>query len=298
MKSTIRCGAAVLAAWAVSSEIAKADEQLLGYVRGAETIPKGGWEIYQFVTWRGDKGVGTYNAVDTVTEVEYGVTDRFNAAFALKTLSIDTSGLVIDAYIPGPEHYALKPSGVELEAKYNFMKPAVAPVGLSMTFGFDYGWRDPHSGRDKNTFSTEVGLQLQKYFMEGQLIAAANAVMEATYADRAPIANLPAGFEWPTDPEMEIEFTGGAGLSYRFAPGWFLGAEGVFQTEFETEVGQERWSFFAGPTLHYANKDWWATLTWFPQVVGGGETYPGQPDHLHLIEKTEQEARLKIGLNF
>ncbi|MBI1366509.1 MAG: hypothetical protein GC153_11220 [Alphaproteobacteria bacterium] len=290
---------AAAAAAAFSPAAASADEQVFGYVRGVETIPQGGWEFYQIATWRGGKGAGTYNAVDTTTEIEYGVTDRFNASFALKTLSIDTEGLVIDGYLPGPEHYVLKPSGIEAEAKYNFVKPAVAPVGLSMTFSFDYAWLDPHSGRDKNTFSTEVGLQLQKYFLEGQLIAAANAALEATYADRAPIASLPAGFDWPTDPEMEIEVTAGAGFSYRFAPGWFLGAEGVFQTEFETEIGQERWSIFVGPSLHYAAKKWWATLTWFPQARGGGEeAYPGQTDRLHLVEKTKQEARLKVGLNF
>ena len=112
------------------------------------------------------------------------------------------------------------------------------------------------------------------------------------------IANLPPEFDWPTDPEMEIELKGGLGFSYRFARGWFIGGEALYETEFETEVGQERWSIFAGPSLHYGSKSWWATLTWFPQVTGGGEAFDGQPDNLHLIEKTKQEFRLKVGLNF
>jgi len=290
---------AVGAAMAIAAaQTAYADEQLLGYVRGAETIPEGGWEIYQFVTWRTGKGGGSYDAVDTRTEVEYGVTDRFNAAFAVSTLSIDTSGLTIDGYLPGPNHYTLNPSGVEAEVKYNFIQPGLAPVGLSMTYALDYAWRDPHSGQDKDTISGELGIQLQSYFLEGQLVAMANAGLETTYADRGEIANLPPGFDWPTDPEMEIELKGGLGLVYRFAPGWFAGVETLYETEYETEVGQERWSLFLGPSLHYASQRWWATLTWFPQVAGGGESYPGQPDNLHLIEKTEHEARLKIGLNF
>jgi hypothetical protein len=35
-----------------------------------------------------------------------------------------------------------------------------------------------------------------------------------------------------------------------------------------------------------------------PQLVGGGNPYPGQTYNQHLIEKTQQEIRLKIGLNF
>jgi hypothetical protein len=36
-----------------------------------------------------------------------------------------------------------------------------------------------------------------------------------------------------------------------------------------------------------------------PQVAGGGLTYPEQTNtNLHLIEKTAQEVRLKIGINF
>jgi hypothetical protein len=277
---------------------AQADENLFGYVKGAETLPQGGWEFYQWATVRSDKGKGDYLAVDTLTELEYGVTDSFNAALGIKTLSIDTSGLLIDAYLPGPKNYVLKPAGAEIELKYNFMKPAIDPIGLSTTFAFDYGSLDPHSGQDKLTLSAEFGLQLQKYFLEGQVVAVGNVGLESTYADRTDIANLPPGFEWPTDPEMEIEFTTGGGVTYRFAPNWYLGAELQYQTEFETEVGQERWSLFMGPTLHYAAHGWWTTLTWFPQIVGGGETYPGQPSGLHLIEKTRNEFRAKLGINF
>ena len=123
--------------------------------------------------------------------------------------------------------------------------------------------------------------------------------MSSTYADRSFIPNLPAGFDWPTDPEMEIEVTLGTGLTYRFMPSWFFGVETQYQTEFETVVGQERWSLFLGPSLHYGGQRWWATLTYFPQLVGGKEKYAGQINqHLHLIEKTKREVRFKLGVNF
>jgi hypothetical protein len=98
---------------------------------------------------------------------------------------------------------------------------------------------------------------------------------------------------------MELEIGAGTGLSYRFAPNWFAGIEALYVQENETEVGLERWSFQAGPNIHYGSAKWWATLTWLPQIQGGGETYPGQADDdLHLVEKTKYETRLKFGINF
>jgi len=184
-----------------------------------------------------------------------------------------------------------------IPGKYNFLSPALDDFGLSVITGLDYLVLDPHSGRDKDTISIDLELALQKYFMEGQLIWAANFGTEATRATRKKIDNLPDDFEWPTEMEVEIEFWAGTGLSYRFAPNWFFGVETLYETEYETEVAMERSSVFAGPSLHYGGEKYWATLTWFDQIRGGGETYEGQPSGLHLIEKTEQEVRLKIGIN-
>ena len=54
---------------------AHGDENMFGYVYGSETLPKGGLELYQWVTRRDDKGQGTYRAYDFNTELEYGFTD-------------------------------------------------------------------------------------------------------------------------------------------------------------------------------------------------------------------------------
>jgi opacity protein-like surface antigen len=294
---------------------AQADEHLLGYVAGAETLPQGASDAYFFVTRRWDKGQGDYTAYDTDVEYEYGVTNRLTATVALKGQSIDASGLVIDGYLPGAENYGTKPSGVEAKLKYNFLSAAKDPVGLSGTFSLKQNWLDPHSGKDKDTTKADFALQLQKLLLDDQLTLIANTGIEATYAKRAPLdaatqasadasmqaltGDPAASFEWPTEPEMEIEFRLGAGASYRFAPSWSVGVETLYQTEFETEVGQERWSWFAGPSIHYGGKQWWATLTWFEQIAGGKEQYINQADSdLHLIEKTEHELRFKLGYNF
>lgn len=278
---------------------ASADENLFGYVKGAEPVPRGALELYQAITQRDDKGLGNYRARDFATELEYGWTDKLAVAVELRAMSIDTSGLTIDGYLPKDNEFDLRWSGIEAYLKYNFLSPAKDDFGLSLYTSFLYGSVDPHSGQDKKTYTFEEKLLLQKYFLDGQMIWVGNVGLEATRAERKPIADLPAGFDWPTEPEMEIAVNLGSGLTYRFAPSWFAGVEAFYEQENETEVGLERWSVQAGPVLHYGSQNWWATLTWFKQLRGGGESYPDQPDDdLHLIEKTEYETRLKVGINF
>jgi hypothetical protein len=147
------------------------------------------------------------------------------------------------------------------------------------------------------------------------MIWAGNLGLESVYADRDKIKNLPVNdatgepLEWPTDPEMEIEFNASTGISYRFAPNWYAGLEALYDREHETNVGTERWSWQVGPTLHYGAKTWWSTLTYLRQIAGGGQkieaasfngrTFPGQDDDgLHLVEKTKNELRLKVGYDF
>ncbi|MBC7699874.1 DUF6662 family protein [Aquabacterium sp.] len=278
---------------------ANADENLFGYVRGSEVLPKGAGEFYQWFTQRSDKGSGMYRAIDSKTEIEFGVTDRFQISAELNAMSLKTSGLVIDGYLPADKKFGLRLQSVELAVKYNFLSPAKDDFGLSGSASFEYGVLDVHSGQKKTEYELETQVLAQKYFMEGQIVWVGNVGVRAAYEQRKAIANLPQNFDWPTDPEMEISTKIGTGLSYRFMPNWYIGAEILHETEFETEVGQERWSLFGGPTLHYGGDKWWSSLTYFQQLRGGGEKYLGQTDTgLHLIEKTKNEIRLKVGYNF
>lgn len=298
----------IIASSALSFGGAHADENLFGYVKGAETLPKGTKEIYVVNTMRNDKGVGTYKAFDTNIEYEYGVTDKFTAAFELKLQSLDTKNLVLDAYIPGDKKTTLKPSGFGISGKYRFLSAAIDPIGLSAIATYEYSGIDKHSGTAKKSHEMLFGIQGQKYFMEGQGVLAVNASVFIGHEHRDPldkilsasqIAALPEGFEWPDVAEMEIEPAFGVGYTYRFAPNWFIGAESVYSVEYETEVDVERWSVFAGPSLHYGGEKFWGTLTWFHQLRGGGgENANNVLPKLHLVEKTKDEIRLKVGYNF
>ena len=299
LKSVCRTLMAAAIVTASLSTPAFADENLLGYVRGAETLPKGAGEIYQFFTERSDKGAGHYRALDTKTEIEYGVTDRFQVSAELNGLSVRTRGLLIDGYIPQDKHSNLQFRGVELSAKYNFLSPAKDDFGLSGIVALEFARLDPHSGQKKREIEFSTELQAQKYFLEGQLVWIGNLGIRAAREKRSAIANLPDGFEWPTSPEDEITTKIGTGLSYRFAPGWYIGGELLREAEYETDVGLERWTLFGGPSLHWAGNKFWATVTAFHQIKGGGEKFDAQNDRsLHLIEKTKNEVRVKLGYNF
>ena len=130
-----------------------ADENLFGYVKGAETLPEHAYEAYTIITNRTDKSVGDYDAWDTKFELEYGATNRFTVAGALIGRSVDVNGLVVDGYLPKDEDTGLQFSGVEVNGKYNFLSPALDDFGLSGYWELEYDTIDAHSGQDKDTLS-------------------------------------------------------------------------------------------------------------------------------------------------
>ena len=91
---------------------------------------------------------------------------------------------------------------------------------------------------------------------------------------------------------------GGAGVSYRFAPNWFIGAEGHWRSEFpKFDLGfHEHTAIFVGPSLHYGAQKWWATASYGYQIYGEGVDEPNNGKT--FAEETRNEFRLKVGLNF
>ena len=65
---------------------------------------------------------------------------------------------------------------------------------------------------------------------------------------------------------------------------------------FSTDRTSEHRVFYAGPSIHYSQKNWWATLTWNYQVYGKGVDEPA--DGQTFAEETRQLFRLKVGFNF
>ena len=130
-------------------------------------------------------------------------------------------------------------------------------------------------------------IDFQKDFLEDRLICALDLGVEWAWGKK------PAE-EYP----REVSFEGAAGVAYRFAPNWYAGVE--IHTRWEYPLFDlynfEHRVFYAGPSIHYSQKNWWATLTWNYQVYGKGVEEPA--DGQTFAEETRQLFRLKVGFNF
>lgn len=99
-----------------------ADEQLFGFVRGAETLPAGRSQIYQFITVRTGKSEGTYIGSDFETEFEHGFTDRFQASVAIENRYIYNRGADGDRdALDDMNRYRF--GGVRASGKYMVLSP-------------------------------------------------------------------------------------------------------------------------------------------------------------------------------
>jgi opacity protein-like surface antigen len=265
---------------------AQADEQLFGFVRGAETLPQGKSEFYQFVTLRTGKSEGTYDGFDFETEVEHGFTDQFQASLSIENRYIYNRGVdgSRDA-LDDTDSYQF--GGVVASGKYRILSPFKDAIGLALRLESGYLWHDEVDGLTEHEFFFAPEIDLQKNFRDDTLITELWLGSELAWGKR-PAEQY----------DHELALQGGAGVSYRFAPNWFIGVEGNIRAEYPLFDFNnfEHAVVYAGPSLHYGTKRWWATLTWAYQVWGDGvgEPHDGQT----FAEETKQVVRVKVGINF
>lgn len=281
-----------------------ADENLLGYTAGAETLPKGAAEAYLWITHRGDKRRGSYAAQTIRAEYEYGFTDRLSGAFYLNghrhdyvcgdagcagPVGVDEEGNPTQE-ITGSLH-KFQFSGVSAEVKKMILSPYKDDLGLALYGEFTYDSVDSITGEKGTGFELEGKVIFQKPYLDGQLQWLSNIEIEAE--------------SWKPEGDGKTEYAVAprfrTGVAYRFAPNWFVGAEGWIDAEV-LNPGDGSWEFdhwdvFGGPSLHYGGKDWWATLTWAPQLAGSDESDDNSTG-LHLADHEKYEVRLKVGYNF
>ena len=261
---------------------ARADENLFGYVTGAETLPQGHYDFYQTTTARTGKDDGSYLAWDSETEIEYGFTDRFQA-----TLGVDQHYFDIEG-VPGlSDQNRYRFGGVSVAAKYRHLSPFKDAVGLAYRVELGFHRYDEVAGIIERETLFAPSLALQKNFLDDTLITVVNAGFGMTW-----------GKQPAEEYDYELALTGGAGISYRFAPGWFAGIEGRYRSEFpRMKLSEHEHSvFFAGPSLHYAAQTWWVTATWSNQIWGHEVDAPVSGKA--YAEESLNEFRLKVGFNF
>jgi opacity protein-like surface antigen len=279
---SLTCGAALLALLGSTVPQAQADEHLFGWVRGAETLPDGHFDAYQFITLRTGKAQGHYRAWDFNTEVEYGVTDQLQLGVAVEQHYFD-----IDQVDELDDQNRYQFGGVELSAKYRVLSPFKDVVGLALRLELSYLAFDDVAGIEQEEFDIQPEIILHKNFFDDTLITHLNIGAKMAFGKK------PA-----EEYDYELTFQGGAGVAYRFAPNWFVGIEGHWRSEFpEADLGfHEHSVIFVGPSLHYGAKNWWATASYGYQVYGEGVDEPVSGKT--YAEEARNEFRLKVGLNF
>lgn len=285
---------------------AHAEEALFGYVYGAETLPKGELEFQSALTHRWDKGMGSFQANELQTELEYGITDRLTAAAYLLFLDVDHQGAFPATAEDGEPLYPDRDGsyfrGVKVQLKYNLLSPYLNKGwGLAVFVEPQYMRRFKVDGAKTRQLELEGGVLVQKNFLDDQLVLAFNSVVAR---ERRVL------LEDNNTVEHEWEFTNSLGASYRVAPRWFLGLEtrhhmDVLKDPEDGRFRKNQYSFFAGPTVHYAAKGWWVTGTYMRQLRGNpayarsiGPVVGGVDDGLHLDENEKNEFRVKLGLDF
>jgi hypothetical protein len=264
----------------------RADEQLFGFVRGAETLPAQRSEIYQFVTLHEGKSEGTYVSTDFETEYEYGFTDRFQASLSVEQHYFYNQGVdgERDA-LDDKNNYRF--GGVEVSAKYRIVSPFKDPLGLAVRLEAGYLINDEVDGLRQHDRYLKPEIDLQKDFLDDRLICDVDFGAEWAWG-KQPAEQYP----------RELALEGAAGIAYRFARNWFAGIE--IHTRWEYPLFDfdnfEHRDFYAGPSIHYSQQNWWVTLTWNYQVYGKGIDEPA--DGQTFAEETRQLFRLKVGFNF
>ena len=280
---------------------AHAGETLLGNSYSAETLPAGGKEISQTLTRRWDKGTGTYTAYDFDTEFEYGWTDRFSTSLYLSGARIKAKNAWPndDQGEPAPYNNDLNQtrlSSIKTQLKYNFLSPYRDGIGLTGVLEIAYvGWYRKIDLAKTKQISIEPKLILQKNFLNDQLITSYNLGIE--FEKRS--------FPESGNSENEVSITNTVGAAYRFAPGWYAGAEARHHADILNGVKNNNTTFF-GPSLHYGTKDWYVTVSYLRQLRGnipytGYSVDPSAPtasSRYHLEEDTKNELRIKVAYEF
>jgi hypothetical protein len=259
----------------------QADENLWIYAKGTDTRPQGSFEFKINDISRFGKNSGDYAFHDFRPEIEYGVTDRLTLGvepifFHHDYSNVQWAPMVDTQGGPGGSFEKTQYGGLEIFTKYNILSPYKDFIGLSVGLGYERREAYRLDGARIDQDSLVPMLFLQKNFLDDTLQFAFAGKME---------------FEQRKTPgilEEEIAFDLALGASYRIAPKWFIGLESRFQSDFlspqidgevegkpsnwdlgEFQLGDQfQWGLYVGPTIHYAEQNWWATAGVLWQVKG------------------------------
>jgi|SRR5579871_623870 len=303
----VLCLAALTASVLFEEPTASADEPAFGFVYTTDLLPKNAYETEQWLSWRHEKAQGSFNLLEGRTEVSYGVSDAFQLSGYLIYDWTEAHHNAVDGNTTAPEQFSdyfpapnatfdkWKFIGVSFEGIYRVLSPYTDPVGLAVYF-------EPTLGNRFQEFETRA--IVQKNFLDDRLVLAANLTWapEIRYLPPDPFA-APGSVAAHRNVNVETDVNLGVGVSYRFAPNW----SAAWEIQNEREINgwavfaRSQWmgnAFYTGPTIHYADEHFFATLTaweqlpWANNYMGENVIYRGRD---YDVDFEKIRVRLKFG---
>ena len=293
---------------------AEADEPLFGFIVTTDLLPKDQKEIEQWVTLREGRSNGDFHLIQSRTELSYGLTNNLQLSGYLDLAHADVNNNGPDGTTIPPEIFAdyeadrdkrftkTRLQDVAVEAIYRFSSPYTSPVGAAI-------YVEPLIG--PRFREVETRLILQKNFIDDRLVFAFNATFAYEWRKlhgdpEADPDSVEASVHW--DKETDVNF--GLAGSYRFVPKWSLGAEiqnerewaGLDPFDADMRINQ---AWYAGPTIHYGGRMFFATLSALVQLPFGHD-YAEKDNDLDAVigginnadDFEKYRLRLKVGYYF
>jgi hypothetical protein len=203
------------------------------YLYEAPTSAPGSFELENWVTWQRGSNPARFDQTDFRHELEFGITDRFQASIYLADWLYESDP---------SSGFTYSDSAIELI--YNLSNPVLYPVGLSLYEEISVG---------RQHFELESKLIAQKNF--GQLILDYNATLEAEWEAR--------GLE-----EHNGEFQQALGASYEISPRISVGIELLHEFVFHEWQDEEKIrNVFIGPNVAVRHGNWFVTVTALAQAT-------------------------------
>lgn len=275
---------------------AVAGENGFGWIYTLDLQPKGKWEIEQKAWLQRGQAGGDYDYWQYKTEVEYGVSPDHQLGFYLNSSDVNAYRNGINGQTGGPgtdlpagfdtssRYRKFRVDSVSVESIWRLTNPVTDPIGIGFYIEPEFG---PH------VRELETRLILQKNFLDDRLIVASNITAATERESRSG------------EIERASMLDTTLGFTYRFADNWSAGLEYRNHREFAGYRfdRREHSAHFIGPNLHYAAKNWWATVAWRHQIKGvttynedqAAEVLNGR---IYGDEHARNEFMFKVGFPF
>ena len=270
-----RAVAGCLAAAFIAASAARADDRPFAFAYTTDTEEQGETEIEQEITWASGHAREAFQKIQSRTEIEYGVTDDFQASFYLNHAWARTRPQ------GGPTATSSLP-GISAEFIYRLTNVDFDPLGLAL-----YG--EGSAGNGSRTF--ELKALVQKNLLHNRLRLALNLNVEDVWEK-----NAFGGY----DPSSALEVF--AGVAYSLTPQWSIAAEFDNERGFDGLIlgGASRYAdsaYFAGPTLSYTGEPFSIVLAAQAQLPWAGGP-SGALGNGYLSSAERFRLRLRIASDF